>query len=159
MGSNNQNAADIQKGFNMIGDLFTMFDTSKPGTPVDYSGDYEEKATMMELDARERAIKEKQQTRETARGIHAEQEAERARKRTEWGRSGMARSGSSQLVQEARQQESREAEEDALFEGDQRADEIMDKGMRDSNLFRINTGLKPQRSTLSLGSKLYEPWR
>lgn len=158
MGSN-FNAKDIQKGFDTAGDLFNMFDNSKPGTDVDYSGDYDEKATMMELDARERAVQEKQRANKTAKAIRAEQEGKRSQMNTEWGRSGLAASGSRELVKEGRRIEGKEMENDMLFEGDRRADTIMDKGLRDTNLFRINTGQTPRRTTLSLGSKLYAPKR
>lgn len=159
MGSNSNNAADFQKGFNMVGDLFGMFDNTSPGTPIDYSGDYEEKAKMKELDAREAAMQEKRRAKLEAQKIHTEQESERAKKNTEWGRSGLADGGSKTLVQEGRRTNAREAEDDVRYEGDKRTGEIMDKGMRNVNLFRIGTGQTPRPTTLSLGSKLYDPRR
>lgn len=159
MGSNNISAGNLQKGFNMADNLFNMFSNSKTGTSVDLSGDFEEQATMMDLDARERAMEEKRAARKQARAIRDEQEKGRSQRTAEWGRSGLAMSGSHKLVSEARRTESKEAEDDVLFQGDMHADRIMAKGMRDSNLFRINNGQAPKRTTLSLGSKLYDNLR
>ncbi len=159
MGSNSNNTAELQQGLYMASDLINRFgNTSKPSY-VEDSKAYEEKAKMKELDARERAMQEKRQAKQAAQTTHAKQEFERSRKTANWGSSGVAASGSRSLVEEGYQTTDREVEDSILYEGDRRAGEIMDKGTRDANLFYINTDQKPRPTTLSLGSKLYDPRR
>lgn len=156
MGSNNKNSASIQEGFKMIGNLTDMFSGKSPGTEIDSSGDHEEMAQMAEFDARERALAEEKLAEKKAEDVHVKQEQDRSKRNTEWGQSGLAMSGSKELVRESRQLKDRQDEEDELFEGDMETRETMDKGMREANLFRISRGIAPTRSTLSLGSEPYK---
>lgn len=159
MGSSNMSTVDIQNGFNMVGDLIGIIDSTKSGTTIDNSGANEERAKMKELDAREQAMAEKRQARNTARGMHEENEQGRSARNAEWGGSGLAMGGSAELVRDGRKLKDKQAEDDILFEGDAQARKAMDNGMRSANLFRIETGIAPAKSTLSLGSTLYNKRR
>ena len=159
MGMDQQSIGNIQQGLNLAGDVMNMFNA--PSSPLDEtSDDYttaaEERAKMTELNARERALAEKRRAKNTAESVHSSQEMERSKRNANWGRSGVTMSGSKELVRESRETKDQQAEDDALFEGEMNARQIMDKGQRDANLFRINNGVTPGQSTLSLGSTLYK---
>lgn len=154
MGMNNNNSKDIKKGIEVFEDILSVAWGSEDEPGVDYSGDFEERALMMELDAEARAEAQARATRKQSRIIRDEQEQDRAKRNTEWGQSSLIMSGSKELVKEARLQEGREKEEDELFEGELREREILDDGKRDANLYRIERGISP--STLSLGSTIYK---
>lgn len=156
MGMNKQNSADIQKGFKMLGELVNLAGSSETGTDIDYSGDFEERARMMELDAQERAYAQKLQNDKQARQTHANLESERAKNNTKWGQSGLAMGGSKELIRTARQLEDRQLEEDELFEAEMEENMTMNQGRREANLYRIERGISPRRSTLSLGSSIYK---
>lgn len=155
MGSNNNNSMDIKKGLKVFEDVLgTAWGKEEDDPTVDYSGDYEERALMTELDAQAQADAQSRATKKQARNIRSEQEQERSKKNTEWGQSNLVMSGSKELVRDARQQEGWEKEEDELLEGELREREILDKGKREANLYRIRQGVSP--STLSLGSTIYK---
>lgn len=154
MGINSSNAKDITKGIKVFEDVLSSAKGNVEELGVAYSGDYEERALMMELDAEARADAQARATRKQARIIRDEQEQDRAKRNADWGQSSLTMSGSKELLKEARQHEGQEKEEDELFEGELREREILEGGRRDANLYRIERGMSP--STLSLGSTIYK---
>lgn len=161
MGSNGVNIAQVQRGFDLVGNVVNTFSpmTAEGGVDSERSAEIEEIARMKEFVARQQAHAERRQARVAASDIRKEKEAERAREHANWGRSGLAASGSRSLVQTGNRLDDKQTEDDVLFQGDLRAQETASKGVRDANLFRISKSRPAKRSTLSLGSKLYDPWR
>ena len=154
MGMNNNSSGAVSKGFKMFEDVLDFAAGGSEDPNVDYSGDYEENARMIELDAQQQADSAARATKEQAQKIRAEQEQGRAKKNTQWGQSNLAMSGSKELVRDSQQQQDRNMEEDELFEGEMQERAILDNGMRGANRYRISKGLSP--STLSLGSTIYK---
>jgi len=155
MGTNNNKSMDLKKGLKVFEDvLSTAWGKDEEDPTVDYSGDYEERARMMELDAQAQGDAQARAAKKKGKAIRTEQEQGRAKKNTEWGQSNLTMSGSKELARDARQQEGWGKEEDELFEGELREREILDKGKREANLYRVRQGVSP--STLSLGSTIYK---
>lgn len=156
MGMKNLNSGNMKQGFKAFENLIDMVGSDDPEPSTDYSGDYEETARMMELDARERALAKERETDRAAKEFHANQEKERARENTGWGQSGLAMSGSKALVRDSRQLQDRQSEEDATLQGAQDVESILNSGRREANMYRVRQGVSPERSTLSLGSTIYK---
>lgn len=156
MGMNQDTSNNFQKGFKLFEDMFSMVAGQEESTPVDYSGDYREKARMMELDAMREAQTHQRTAQMNTREMHAKQEHERAKANTRWGQSGVTMDGSSELVREARRHDDRQDEQDLLLEGEMKVKDTLDKGRHEANLYRISKGQAPNRSTLSLGSTIYK---
>lgn len=156
MGMDTQTVGTLQQGLTLAGDVMGMLGSSNAGVSTGVDGTTEEMARMTELDSREKAEAAKRRARDEARDIRATLEQGRANSTTQWGRSNLAMSGSKTLVRDGLRSAGRQKEEDALFDGQMEADEEMGKGMRNANLFRINNGISPSRSTLSQGSTIYK---
>ncbi|QJB56176.1 hypothetical protein [Pseudodesulfovibrio sp. zrk46] len=139
-----------------LADGLRVFNGSLNGTldGRNYSNEYNEEARMMELDAEADAAEVARQAEKQASALREERELERGKQNTRWGRSGLAMNGSKQLVRDATRQRDKEDEEDVLFEGELKEQDVLDRGLRDANRYRIRRGLKP--STLSLGSTIYK---
>lgn len=135
----------VQEFLGETGDL----NQTRPTTP------YEDQAALMETEALGQARQEERETRERARSIREDREQNRAQHNTRWGQSGVAMSGSRQLVQDARKTADREKEEDMRFAGSQQEKDIISKGRLRANMHRIKHGGSARRSTLSLGSNIY----
>lgn len=161
MGSNGMNMAQLHQGFNLAGDLVNTFSSIPAAgkTGAGHGVENEQRAQMIELEGRDEAMSQRRQARATAADVRAEKEVARGRENANWGQSGLAASGSRSLVQAGRRIGDRQAEEDVLFDGDQRAKKAEKTALRKANVFRIRNGRSTGRTTLSLGSKLYDPWR
>lgn len=156
MGFDQQNTQDWTQGMDMFGDLFDFLGPSEGEQGVDTSGEFEEMARMTELDARQAAMDADSRSKMTASQLHDEKERGRSKRNAEWGQSNIAMSGSKELVRESTELSDKHAEEDMLAEGESGVKEILSEGKRDANIYRIANGLAPSRSTLSLGSTIYD---
>lgn len=154
MGMNQQAVQGLQQGLNLFGDVMELANGGQSDSG--YSAASEEQALMMELDAKEQAMAQGRATRKTARKTREEREQGRATQNARWGQSGVAMSGSKALIRDASLHQDTQEEEDILFEGDMAQRGILEKGNRDANMFRINQGGAPKRSTLSMGSSIYD---
>lgn len=158
MGINNESISSIQSGLTLI-EGFMNASGQGTGSVADHSATAEEQARMVELDA-----KAQSSAQQTAAGKEADSartilEKNRANDNTAWGQSNLAMSGSKALVKEAVHQQDLDTEEDLRFEGEAAARETLDTGVRQANLLRISQGVTPDRSTLSLGSRIYTTGR
>lgn len=156
MGFDQSNTQDMTKGIGLVGDLFDFFGQSGGDTVVDTSGEAEESARIMELDARQQAMVVADQNKEQADAVHAETERARAKRNARGGASNIAMSGSRKLVNESRELSERHDEEDGLVDGEREVSRILSKGKRKANLYRISGGLAPTRTILTLGSSIYD---
>lgn len=156
MGMDQQSIGFLQEGINLAGDVMGMVNATSGRSSDDGSAMVEERARMMELDARSGAHSAQQRARLRSEDLRDQREAERGRQQTRWGQSNLAMSGSKALVREGRQVEDRQDEDDERFQGDMEAEEALRQGRRQANLFRIGNGVSPSRSTLSLGSTIYK---
>ena len=156
MGMDQQDMHDMQQGFTMINDFASMANQlgHRPTNRAD--GVNEEYATMRELDAKGEAAKQQQRAKRQAGETRSVLEQERAKANATWGHSGLTMSGSKALVRDAQRIQDRRAEDDVLFEGEMAKRETLDKGKRSANMLRVNAGLDPSKSTLSLGSSIYK---
>lgn len=159
MGMNNQNPKIVEQGFSLFEDVLGYALPEEEETTIDYSGDYEERALMMELDAEGRAAAQERTANRQASGAHEEREQERSKRNATWGQSGLVMDGSKELVRDALHHDDLQDEEDIRFEGELQARATRDKGMREANAYRINQGIAPNRSTLSMGSSIYKHGR
>lgn len=155
MGFDQGDSQDFTQGMDLFGDMFGFFEGSDSETTIDYSGEYEELARMTELDAQASAQDAKEASEQDASQLHEDREKARSERNARWGQSGVAMSGSSELVRESRELEDKHDEENVLSAGESTSREIVSDGQRSANLYRIRHGIYPDRSTLSLGSTIY----
>lgn len=152
MGSNSQQAFEvINQGFGMFQDI------QKQLAPPEGSGRAQDEARLLETDARGEALEAQRQAKKEARRVRDARERERSGERATWGGSNLAMSGSKALVRDAQSTKDMQEEEDVLFEGQRNADAILNNARNRANMLRINGGASPNRSTLSMGSKIYGP--
>lgn len=156
MGMNNQNPQLVEQGFNLFEDVLGYALPEENNRGTDYANDFEERAMMMELDAEGRAAAQERDASREARDTREFLEKERAKSNATWGQSGLAMSGSKELVRDAQHHNDLQDEKDVIFQGQQEARATRDKGMREANTYRINQGIAPNRSTLSMGSSIYK---
>ncbi|SOB59114.1 conserved protein of unknown function [Pseudodesulfovibrio profundus] len=156
MGMNENDAAAFKEQMGVFQDFLGKATEKDKGQP---SNPYEEQAALMETEAKGKALDQRRQTREDGQSVREGRERDRAKLNARWGQSGVAMSGSRQLVQDARKTADREAEEDTLFKGTQQEREILNRGRQNANMHRISNGGSANRSTLSLGSQLYKSGR
>ena len=116
----------------------------------------EARAGLTEQDAAADASLAKSRAKREAAEYRDQAERERAGTHAAWGTSNLAMSGSKALVRDGAKTKDRQAEEDLLFEGDQEARRLLNQGRNKANLLRIDGGGSANRSTLALGSKLYQ---
>ncbi|QGY39720.1 hypothetical protein GM415_06175 [Pseudodesulfovibrio cashew] len=156
MGMNEQATTQFEQGLGMVNDMYSRLAITVPQTTEDpMDSVHEEQARLRELDAQSAAAEQRKQARQQAAATHETNEHSRARANAAWGQSGLAMSGSSALVRDSQQLHDRQLEEDLLFEGEAEARQTLNQGRHEANLSRISQGLKPNRSTLSLGSSIY----
>lgn len=156
MGMNANDAAAFKEQMGVFQDFLgkaTEKDKEQPSNP------YEEQAALMETEAKGKARDQRRQTLEDGQNIRENRERNRAKLNASWGQSGVAMSGSRQLVRDARKTADQEAEEDVLFKGTQQEQEILNSGRQRANMHRIGNGGSANRSTLSLGSQIYKSGR
>ncbi len=148
----------IQRGFNLAGDFMNLVDEA--GSSRSFAAAAaEEKAKMLEIDARGNALDARQRANEDARLVRSDAEELRARQNADWGQSGLAMSGSKKLVRETGRIKDHQTEEDVLFKGRMESEETINQGRHKANLLRIGNKAAPVRSSLSLGSGIYGPRR
>ena len=116
----------------------------------------ESRAGLAEQDAAADTSLARQRAKGDAADFRDRAERERAGTQAAWGASNLAMSGSKKLVRDGAKRRDRQAEEDLLFEGDQEARRLMNQGRNRANMLRIDGGGRATRSTLALGSKLYQ---
>lgn len=156
MGMDQQTIGNMQQGFTMIND-FVGLNSGLGGystNPADAIN--EEQAKTRELDAKGEAARQQRHAELQAGETRDVLEQGRAKANTNWGQSGLAMSGSKALMRDAQRTQDRQAEDDVLFEGEMANRETLNKGKRSANMLRINAGLSPSKSTLSLGSSIYK---
>jgi len=158
MGMDQGTVGALQKGIGLVGDFMSLANGADDGWSAD-TGETDEKGRMLEIDAKGDALDVQRRAGKDAKILRSAQEGGRAKRNTGWGASNLAMSGSKELIREAGRAKDAQAEEDVLFDGQVEADGILREGRRKANLFRINGGVSPVRSTLLLGSKIYGPRR
>ncbi|MEZ7198300.1 hypothetical protein [Pseudodesulfovibrio karagichevae] len=114
-----------------------------------------DRAALLETDAAGDAHDLKRRSERDAAKFRGERERTRARGNAGWGGSGLDMSGSKALIRDADRLKDLQAEEDVLFDGERNAESRLRTARSQGNLLRIDEGLAPVRSTLSLGSKIY----
>lgn len=149
MGTNSEKIAGyMDKQFGLIQDIAGDI-TQNQSNPAD------DQAKMMETEARSNAWNVQQGAKKDAGELRAKREMGRAHSTAGWGGSNLAMSGSKKLIRNSQRLKDRQAEEDVLFQGQADADAILADGRQKGNMLRINSGSSPNRSTLSMGSKIY----
>jgi len=152
MGTNAQQALTfINDGLGLIED-FQQMTGSRSG-----SGSAEAQARLAETDARGNALEAQRKAKKDAERLRDEREASRSQNTANWGGANLQMTGSKKLISDANTLKDMQDEEDVLFEGQRDADAILRQGRNRGNILRINGGGSPDRSTLSLGSKIYGP--
>jgi hypothetical protein len=113
------------------------------------------RAALLETDASGEAHDIRRQAEQDAERLRDERERSRSMGRARWGGSNLAMSGSKALIRDANRLKDRQDEEDVLFEGELKADSRRRAARNQANMLRIDNGVSPVRSTLSLGSRIY----
>lgn len=151
MGANETKVLGMfQDGLNMFQDI-----QKKVGGMSSQNDSEEDRARLIETDAKGRATEAQRQARKDAGELREERERLRSRRSTIGGGSNLAMSGSRKLVRDADRISDMQDEEDALFEGQSRSDSILRDGRNRANMLRINSGGSSERSILTMGSKIY----
>lgn len=154
MGTNAQQALTlINDGLGLVEDFQKMTSTSSG------SGGAEAQARLIETDARGDAMEAQRKAKKDAERLRDEREANRSRETANWGGANLQMSGSKKLVRDASVLQDKQDEDDVLYEGQRDANAILRQGRNRANMLRINNGGSPNRSTLSMGSKIYGPRR
>lgn len=154
MGIDQQTAGILQQGVDLAGDIMGLANRPMDGSSA-MAWEADARARLAETDAKGDALDVQRKTKKEARAIRAEGERMRSKRNASWGGSNLAMSGSRKLVADGSRIKDRQAEDDMLFEGQMDANRILNEGRHRGNLFRINGEGAPERSTLSLGSKIY----
>jgi len=145
---NQQTAQVLQNGLGFVQDLQALTDNSATANAKDRAG-------VEETEARKRSWEASQEAKRNAERIRNEGEKRRGRENTSWGGANLAMSGSKEIVRDAGRIQDLQEEDDTLYEGQSDAETILDEGRQRANILRINSGVSPQRSTLSMGSQIY----
>jgi len=150
---NNGSAQLFQQGL----DLFSQVKDSVDGQRRERREDSDVKgrAALLETDAAGEARDIRRQAEQDAGRLRGERERSRSLGKARWGGSNLAMSGSKALIRDANRLKDRQDEEDALFEGEMKADSRRRAARNQANMLRIDNGVSPVRSTLSLGSRIY----
>jgi hypothetical protein len=149
MGTNSTQPLDtLEQGFGLFNDFQQRINSRSKGDNSVQARLWETEAKGNVHDIRRKAVKDGQALRE-------DREKNRSSHNTKWGGSNLAMSGSKKLIRDAERIQDRQDEEDVLFQGEMDARGALNDARRRSNLLRINSGLPADRSTLSLGSKIY----
>ena len=152
MGTNSVQSMDVlEQGIGMFRDLHQRNGAWQTGDDTSdiRAGQLEDQARGDARDIRRKATAEAESLREA-------REKARARHHTGWGGSNLTMSGSKQLIREAVRTRDEQDEEDVLFEGEMGARAELRDARNRADRIRISSGGKPRRSTLSLGSKIYQ---
>lgn len=154
MGIVNETSAGLNSGIALLNGAMDLAGLAGDGSSGE-AGVHDETARMMELDAREQAADWRRKADEEARRTREAMEKERATDHARWGQSGLALSGSKEMVLEGSREQDREVEANQTFVAEQEEQSILDSGLRKANVYRINRGRSP-KTTLSLGSTIYK---
>lgn len=154
MGMDQQVSSMMDQGLTLFEDI-AGFTSGQDKRPVQ-NPEAEARAGLMETDARGEARDALRRGRQAASDLRDDRERERAGQTARWGRSGLAMSGSKRLVRDASRTRDRQAEEELLDQGETESREALNRGRHKANLFRIDHGASPRRTTLSLGSNIYK---
>jgi hypothetical protein len=144
----------LRQGTDLAGTLLGLLSGSGLGTGVS-TDEASAQADLQELDARAEAADILDATDAQADALRDTREQARAERNTDWGTSGLAMSGSKQLVREAARTKDDLDEEALRDQGDEQARDALDRGRAAGNLIRINGGAGTLATTLSLGSSIY----
>jgi len=155
MGMDQQGAAALKQGLNLTRDFMGLVNNGSD-TGSDGSDLAEAQARLTEQDAMGEAHDRRRQAKEAAADYRDTAEHRRAADHASWGASGLAMSGSKQIINQSQRLKDGQAEDDILFRGDQDAQSTLNQARNRANLTRIGNGSSANRSTLSLGSKLYK---
>lgn len=157
MGMDQQGAAALKQGLNLTRDFMDLVnDGGGSSGGSDGSDMAEAQARLTEQDALGEAANQRRQARQAAADYRDKAEHRRAANHASWGASGLAMSGSKQIINQSERLKDGQEEDDILFQGDQDAQGALNQGRNRANLTRIGNGASANRSTLSLGSKLYK---
>ncbi len=159
MGMDQQMVGNIKQGIDMVEDVMGRFNRPDNNSASRYSAEAEANAGLRETQARAKARDIQHDALSDARNLREAREQNRSRRNAGWGQSGLAMSGSKALVRDGNRFKDRQDEADVLFEGDQAAQDALQSGRQAGNMFRINGGGTPRRTTLALGSKIYKQGR
>ncbi|MEF2230874.1 MAG: hypothetical protein V3571_08095 [Pseudodesulfovibrio sp.] len=153
MGMDQQSGALLEKGLDMAQGFLEK--DSRDEARDDATRLAEARAGLAEQEAAGDASLRQRQAKRDASAFREQAEQDRAEAHAAWGASNLAMSGSKALVRDSGRLKDRQAEEDLLFQGDLEAQRALNQGRGAANLMRINGGAAT-RSTLALGSKLYQ---
>lgn len=116
------------------------------------------KALLREQNAKNEATEAMLHAKAEVSRFRKDAAAKRSARRANWGGAGLANSGSVALNQTADAIQDRLDTQDMRFQAQQGVDRILSKGREAGNELRSSYG-KVNKSTLSLGSKIYGPRR
>jgi len=160
MGMNQSAAGLFQPGTDLAGSMYQLL--TGTGAGPGKSAQAEEAARLQEFEASAKAHDILRSTDSDADALRADREVRRASKNAEWGASGLAMSGSKQLLREAARIKDGQDEEDIRAEGAEAARDALNRGRAAGNRTRINGSVPisgaadPLGSILSRGSKIYK---
>jgi len=154
MGMIKDSSRGFSKGVELLTDV-VEFAGLQEKVKISRDGEYDAEAGMKELDALNEASEHRWKASEEARLSHEEMEQDRSKARADWGQSGVALSGSRQMVLDGQRERDRRIEANQELEDDLKEKSILNKGLREANKYRIAMGRSP-KTTLSLGSTIYK---
>lgn len=150
---NSASSAMLQQGLDLFDDVKSRLENRNSSTAAADAA--EGQAKLIETDAAGEAHDIRRKAVQDASALREEREQARGASHADWGGSGLAMSGSKALIRDADRLKDRQDEEDVLFEGEQTAQSRLRAARNQANMLRINGGGTADRSTLSLGSKIY----
>jgi len=154
MGMDQQGASALKQGLKLTRDFIDLANSgNETGEGADLA---EAQARLTEQDAMGEAFDRQREARQAAADHRDKAEHRRAADHAAWGASGLAMSGSKQLINQSERIKDGQEEDDILFRGDQDAQGVLNQARNRANLTRIGNDASANRSTLSLGSKLYK---
>lgn len=154
MGMDHQSTLTMQDGVNLFDNITRM--TNGPAAQTANPTEADARAGLMELDARDEAADRQRLARKEAAGLRETEERLRAKAAAQGGQSGLAMSGSRQLVRDSERIQDQLDEDELLTQGLLEGQKTLNRGRHKANLLRIRGNTTPNRSTLSLGSNIYK---
>ncbi|MUM77260.1 hypothetical protein GKC30_06415 [Pseudodesulfovibrio sp. F-1] len=157
----NQNAAGLfQPGTDLAGSVYQLL--TGTGISPGRGSEAEESARLKEFEASVKAQDILRRADADADALRTDREARRGTQNAAWGASGLAMSGSKELLRQSARIKDGQDEEDLRAEGAEAARDALNQGRAAGNLTRINGSVpisgaaNTQGSILSSGSKIYK---
>ncbi|MFH1914424.1 MAG: hypothetical protein ABIK45_09155 [Pseudomonadota bacterium] len=157
---NRQTLGLFRQGSELAGNMYQLL--TGTGATTGRAAEAEETARLQEQQASTRAHDIFMRADSDADSLRAGREADRASTNAAWGASGLAMSGSKELLRQAARIRDGQDEEDIRAEGTEAVRDALNQGRAAGNMTRINGSAaisgsaKPLGSILSQGSTIYK---